>query len=96
VGGGVGEEGARFVQLAGKVPARRAPEAVRALVALYLAERREGEAAGDFFQRAIDRARFVVAPFEVARAEELTPEDFQEPGAGGVFAPDVQASECAA
>jgi sulfite reductase (NADPH) hemoprotein beta-component len=96
VGGGSGADGARFVQLAGKVPARRAPEAVRALVALYLAERSAGEAAGDFFRRAFDRAKFVIAPFEVARPEELTAEDFQEPGGGGGFAPDVQASECAA
>jgi sulfite reductase (NADPH) hemoprotein beta-component len=96
VGGGLGADGARFVQLAGKVPARRAPGAVRALVALYLAERSEGEAAGDFFRRALDRAKFVVAPFEAAKPEELTAEDFQEPGGGGAFAPDVQASECAA
>lgn len=95
VGGGVGPDGARFAQLAGKVPARRAPEAVRALVALYLSEREEGEGPGDFFRRAIERARSVIAPHEAASAEELTPEDFQEPG-GGAFAPDVQASECAA
>jgi len=96
VGGGVGPEGARFTQLAGKVPARRAPEAVRALVALYLAERSSGEGAGDFFRRALDRAKFVLAPFEASRPEELTPEDFEEPGGGGSFAPDVKASECAA
>ncbi len=96
VGGGTGAEGARFTQLAGKVPARRAPDAVRALVALYLAERSEGEGANDFFRRALDRAKFVLAPFEAARVEELTAEDFLEPGGGGSFSPDVQASECAA
>ena len=96
VGGGTGADGARFTQLAGKVPARRAPDAVRALVALYLAERSEGESANDFFRRALDRAKFVIAPFEAARPEELTAEDFLEPGGGTSFAPDVQASECAA
>ncbi|MGB8931698.1 MAG: nitrite/sulfite reductase, partial [Anaeromyxobacteraceae bacterium] len=96
VGGGTGADGARFTQLAGKVPARRAPEAVQALVALYLAERSPGESASGFFRRALDRARFVLAPFEAARVEELTAEDFLEPGGGGSFAPDVQASECAA
>jgi sulfite reductase (NADPH) hemoprotein beta-component len=65
-------------------------------VTLFLAERRDGEAAGPFFRRAIDRARFVLAPFEVARPEELTPEDFREPGEEGGFAPDVGKSECAA
>jgi sulfite reductase (NADPH) hemoprotein beta-component len=95
VGGGSSGAGARFGQLAGKVPAQRVAGAVRALVALYLAERTAGEAAGDFFRRALDRAKAVLGPFEAARAEELTAEDFQEPG-GGAFAPDVQASECAA
>jgi sulfite reductase (NADPH) hemoprotein beta-component len=96
VGGGTGTDGARFAQLAGKVPARRAPAAVRALTALYLAERSDGESANDFFRRALDRAKLVIAPFEAPRAEELTAEDLQEPGGGGIFAPDVQASECAA
>ncbi|HSN14884.1 MAG TPA: nitrite/sulfite reductase [Anaeromyxobacteraceae bacterium] len=96
VGGGTGPDGARFTQLAGKVPARRAPEAVRALTALYLAERSEGESANAYFRRALDRAKFVIAPFEALRAEELTAEDYLEPGGGGSFAPDVQASECAA
>jgi sulfite reductase (NADPH) hemoprotein beta-component len=95
-GGGTGADGASFGQLVGKVPARRAPEAVRALVALFLSERRDGEAAGDFFRRALDRARFAVAPFEVAQPGELTAEDYQEPGGGGTFAPDVGSSECAA
>jgi sulfite reductase (NADPH) hemoprotein beta-component len=96
VGGGTSAAGARFVQLAGKVPARRAPDAVQALVALYLAERGEGETANDFFRRALDRAKVVLAPYEAARPEELTAEDYLEPGGGGSFAPDVQASECAA
>lgn len=96
VGGGTAADGARFAQLAGKVPARRAPEAVRALTALYLAERGDGESANDYFRRALDRARFVIAPFEAARPGELTAEDYLEPGGGGSFAPDVQASECAA
>jgi sulfite reductase (NADPH) hemoprotein beta-component len=96
VGGGTSADGARFTQLAGKVPARRVPGAVRALTALYLAERSAGEGANDFFRRALDRARFVLSPFEVVGAEELTAEDYLEPGGGGSFAPDVQSSECAA
>lgn len=95
VGGGASADGVCFAQLAGKVPARRVADAVRALTALYLTERSEGETASDYFRRAFDRAKGVLAPFEAARAEELTAEDYQEPG-GGAFAPDVQASECAA
>lgn len=95
VGGGTSADGARFTQLAGKVPARRVPEAVRALTALYLAERSGGESANDYFRRALDRARVVLAPFEALRADELAEADYLEPG-GGAFAPDVQSSECAA
>ena len=52
----VGDGGASFGKLAGKVPARRVPEAVAQLDALYLAERRPGEAAG-----AVLRARRSIA-----------------------------------
>jgi sulfite reductase beta subunit-like hemoprotein len=96
LGGGVGEAGAAFGKLAGKVPARRAAEVVERLAALYLAERREGEAAGPFFERALDRAKAVVAPFEQLRVEDARAEDFVEPGATEDFRPDVQAGECAA
>jgi sulfite reductase (NADPH) hemoprotein beta-component len=96
VGGGVNEAGASFGKLAGKVPARRAPEAVAALVALYLAERREGEQAGPFFERALDRAKAVVAPFEELAIEDARPEDYVEPGATEDFRPATMAGECAA
>jgi sulfite reductase beta subunit-like hemoprotein len=96
VGGGVGEGGAAFAKLAGKVPARRAAEAVERLVALYLAERREGEAAGPFFERALDRAKAAIAPLEELRVEDAGAEDFVEPGATEDFRPDVQSGECAA
>jgi sulfite reductase (NADPH) hemoprotein beta-component len=95
VGGGVGA-GATFARLAGKVPARRAAEAVEKLTALYLAERREGEEAGAFFQRALDRAKATVAPLEELRVEDARGEDFVEPGATEDFRPDVQEGECAA
>jgi sulfite reductase (NADPH) hemoprotein beta-component len=95
VGGGSGDA-ARFAAVAGKVPARRAPEVVRRLVALYLSERRGEEDAGAFFARALDRARAIVAPFEPLRPEQLSPEDLVEPGSPEEFGPDVQESECAA
>jgi sulfite reductase (NADPH) hemoprotein beta-component len=43
VGGGIDTGGARFGRLAAKLPARRVPEAVERLVALYAAERDAGE-----------------------------------------------------
>ena len=56
VGGGLGPDGARFGRLAAKIPARRVPAALERLVALYRAERAEGEDAPAFFAR-IDPAR---------------------------------------
>jgi sulfite reductase (NADPH) hemoprotein beta-component len=96
VGGGASAGGATFARLAGKVPARRAAEAVARLTALYLAERREGEEAGAFFARALERARAELAPLEELRLEDARAEDFVEPGATEAFRPAVQAGECAA
>jgi len=96
LGGGVRESGAAFGRLAAKVPARRAPEAVRRLVALYLAERAGGEPAHAFFTRAFDRARAVLEPLVELRAEDARPEDFLDPGGSEPFSPATQEGECAA
>jgi sulfite reductase beta subunit-like hemoprotein len=96
VGGGVSEDGARFARLAGKVPARRVPEAVERLARLYLAEREAGEPAGAFFARALDRAKAAIADLESLRVEDARPEDFREPGTTEDFQPTTQAGECAA
>jgi sulfite reductase (NADPH) hemoprotein beta-component len=96
LGGGVVDGGAAFGRVAGKVPARRAPEAVRRLTELYLAERADGESAQAFFARAFERAKAVVAPLEDLRLEDARPEDFVEPGASEPFKPETQSGECAA
>ena len=96
VGGGVGGGGAEFGKLAGKVPARRIPEAVARLTALYLAERRPDEEAGPFFARAFDLARQAIAPLEPLGLEDARPDDFVEPGSAEDFQPATQAGECAA
>jgi sulfite reductase (NADPH) hemoprotein beta-component len=96
VGGGVDGAGASFGKLAGKVPARRVPEAVAALVRLFLAERRPDEAAGPFFARALERAREIVAPLGELRVEDAEAEDYVEPGATEDFRPETQGGECAA
>jgi sulfite reductase (NADPH) hemoprotein beta-component len=96
LGGGVGEGGASFGQIAGKVPARRAGEAVRRLVELYLGGRGQGEGAPDFFRRAFDRAREILSPLEELRLEDARPEDFVEPGETEPFRPDALDGECAA
>jgi sulfite reductase (NADPH) hemoprotein beta-component len=96
VGGGVDDRGVAFGKLAGKVPARRAAEAVERLAALYLAERAAGEGPPAFFARALARAKAEIAPLEELRVEDAVAEDFVEPGATEDFRPDVQAGECAA
>jgi sulfite reductase (NADPH) hemoprotein beta-component len=96
VGGGAAGGGLRFGKLAGKVPARRVPEAVERLVALYLAERSAGESAVAFFARAHARAAAVLDPLEALGPEDACAEDFVEPGAAEEFRPAVQEGECAA
>src|SRR5581483_1096498 len=58
IGGGATAAGASFGRLAAKIPARRIPEAVERLIALYASEHREGESAPEFFARLdLSRAR---------------------------------------
>jgi sulfite reductase beta subunit-like hemoprotein len=96
LGGGLTDDGARFGRLAGKVPARRVPEAVRRLTALWLEHRRPGESAGSFFARTFEDARAALSDLEALRVEDAGPEDFIEPGTDTEFRPDVQEGECAA
>lgn len=51
LGGRVGEAGVRFGAYVARVPARRAPDAVAAIVARYAAERVGGEAFADWLDR---------------------------------------------
>jgi sulfite reductase beta subunit-like hemoprotein len=79
LGGGVGDEGARFGRLAAKIPARRLPQAVERLLALYLAERAEGETASAFFARVpVERAKAALAEVEALPAEAAAPDDFED------------------
>jgi sulfite reductase (NADPH) hemoprotein beta-component len=96
IGGGIGPEGTAFGKLAAKVPARRAPEAVRRLAELYLANRAGGEAPDAYFRRALEQAKAALAPLEELRLEDARPEDFIEPGASEPFRPETQSGECAA
>ena len=76
LGGGVGDEGARFGKLAAKIPRRRVPEAVERLTEFWLAARLPGEEAGAFFAREHDRARAAVKDLEELRLEDAHEEDF--------------------
>jgi sulfite reductase (NADPH) hemoprotein beta-component len=96
VGGGVDGE-ARFGRLAAKIPARRSPEAIERLVALYRAERRLDETARAFFQRIdLERLRALLADLEALPPEAARPIDFVDLGDAGEFKPEVLDGECSA
>jgi sulfite reductase (NADPH) hemoprotein beta-component len=97
VGGGVETGGASFGRIAAKIPARRAPEAVDRLVALYQAERRDGERLGDFFRRAdLGRVKVALADLERLTEAEARPEDFIDLAEDHEFTPEVMDGECSA
>jgi sulfite reductase (NADPH) hemoprotein beta-component len=87
VGGGVGPSGARFAENVGRVPARRVPEAVERLVALYLLEAAPGESAGEFLHRRRAAAAAAIADLLELTAETAREEDFVDPGLEDEAAP---------
>ncbi len=97
VGGGAEGEQTTFGRLAAKIPARRAPEAVSRLVALYRDERHDGESARSFFRRVeLARVKAIVSDLEALTADTAEPVDFIDLGETAAFRPDVQEGECAA
>jgi sulfite reductase (NADPH) hemoprotein beta-component len=97
LGGGLGPDGARFGRLAAKIPARRVPAALERLVALYRAERADGEEAPAFFARVEpSRARAVLADLAELAPDALTPEDLVDLGESAAFRPETGEGECAA
>jgi sulfite reductase beta subunit-like hemoprotein len=97
VGGGTTTEGASFARLAAKVPARRMPEVVERLIALYQRERRDDESAPDFFAR-VDVARIALELRDLQKLTEadVVPLDFVDLGETAEFAPEVMDGECSA
>jgi sulfite reductase beta subunit-like hemoprotein len=97
LGGGVDAEGASFGRIAAKVPARRVPEAMERLIALYRAERRDDEAAAAFFRRA-DAASVsaLLADLERLSPEDALPEDFVDLAEEHAFVVETMGGECSA
>jgi sulfite reductase (NADPH) hemoprotein beta-component len=97
VGGGVDTDGAAFGRIAAKIPARRAPEAVERLIALYRAERRDRELLSDYFRRAdAVRVKQVLADLESLSDATARPEDFIDLAEDQEFAPVILDGECSA
>jgi sulfite reductase beta subunit-like hemoprotein len=97
VGGGTTTRGALFARLAAKIPARRIPEAVDRLIALYAGDRIDGESAPEFFARVeLTRVRAALADLESLTEADAAPADFVDLGEAEAFTPDVQEGECQA
>jgi sulfite reductase beta subunit-like hemoprotein len=96
VGGGAHDHGVAFGRLAAKIPARRIPEVVERLIALYARERQSGESATAFFGRVdVDVVRNELADLERLRPGDAVPADFVDLGEADAFAPEVMEGECA-
>jgi sulfite reductase (NADPH) hemoprotein beta-component len=97
LGGGVEGGRSTFGRLAAKVPARRIPQAVDRLVALYAAERTEGETAPAYFRRVdLARAKGLLADLEALTLADASPEDFIDLGEQEEFKVETQEGECMA
>ena len=97
VGGGTTSQGASFARLAAKVPARRMPEVVERLLAMYQRERTEGESASDFFGR-VDLASVAIALRDLQKLTEadVVPLDFVDLAETAEFVPEIMEGECSA
>jgi sulfite reductase beta subunit-like hemoprotein len=96
-GGDPRGETAKFGRMIGKVPARRALEATRRIVALYEAKRTEGERITDYLVRApIKELRGCIADLEALDVTQATADDFIDFGETQAFAPETGVGECAA
>jgi len=95
--GGYTEEGlAKFGKMLTKVPARRAPEATKALLEFYRKSRQGNEVFRAFVERTgIPKLKEVIAPFTTV--DPTDPKKFEDLGAEGVnFKMEMGKGECAA
>jgi sulfite reductase (NADPH) hemoprotein beta-component len=97
VGGGTSDYGACFAQTVAKIPARRIPQALERLIALYQREKVDDEPAPAFFHR-IERAVVTRELDDLQRftAADAVPIDFVDLAESAEFAPEVMDGECSA
>jgi sulfite reductase (NADPH) hemoprotein beta-component len=97
VGGGVDSDGAHFGRTAAKIPARRVPEAVERLIALYARDRRDGESAAGFLRRVeLARVKELLADLEPLAETDAAPDDFVDLAEEKPFEPETMGGECSA
>jgi sulfite reductase beta subunit-like hemoprotein len=97
VGGGFAADGPKFGRIAGKVPARRVPQALERLVSLYTEEKQAGETPLAFFNR-IEPAKVTARIKDLTEldAAAATAEDFVDFGESKAFEIVEMEGECAA
>jgi sulfite reductase (NADPH) hemoprotein beta-component len=97
VGGGTEHGGANFARLAAKIPARRIPEVVDRLIAMYARDKQDGESATSFFGRvSVEKVRLSLADLERLTAADAVPADYVDLAESAEFAPEVMDGECSA
>jgi sulfite reductase (NADPH) hemoprotein beta-component len=96
-GGGADDEGAAFGRIVAKVPARRCPEAVDRLVAVYREERQADESLAAFLRRAdLARLKGALSDLEALTEETAETSDFIDLAEDKAFTPEVLDGECSA
>jgi sulfite reductase beta subunit-like hemoprotein len=96
-GGGADANGAAFGRIVAKIPARRCPEAVERLVALYRTERHADEGLAAFMRRAdLAGLKAILADLETLTEDTAGPSDYIDLAEEKAFAPEVLDGECSA
>jgi sulfite reductase beta subunit-like hemoprotein len=97
IGGGIKEGEAKFGQAVAALPARRVPEALKALVAAYKKDKQGAETLAQWLER-VGRARVkeLVQEFTQLPAYEQSPEMYFDWGDTSDFKAEIGVGECAA
>ena len=97
LGGGVDERGARFGRVAAKLPARRLPEALERLIALYRERRSPNETATAFFERVgLEEVGARLGDLEAITPEDAVAADYVDLAEDSEFRFEVMEGECSA
>ena len=86
-----------LARIAAKIPARRLPETVSRLIALYQGDRSPDEEAAAFFRRVSpERVKALLADLEALPLEDALPEDFVDLAESTEFKVEILDGECSA
>ena len=96
LGGGIDARGAVFGRQVVKLPARRVPEGLVALLRLYQAKKQPGERALDFFRRLTDAEVKETVAALTNLDDSSRAEDFLDNGSDDTFMVKTRDGECAA